>query len=1459
MDSTPSQSTPETASLEPEAAPFSVVGVGASAGGLEALTALLRHLPAQPGFALVVVQHLDPTHPSSLAELLERKAKMPIREVTDGTPVEVNHAYVIPPAADLVLRAGVFRLTPRADVGVPHFPIDAFLRSLAEDRADQAVGVILSGTGTDGSLGLKAVRTAGGTTFAQDDSAKFDGMPKSAVAAGCVDVVLPPDGIAAALLRLVRTPAPAAELPPDDAASFSTLFRAVRNVTRVDFAGYKLGTVSRRVQRRMAIHKLDRVPEYARYVEQNPDEARALFEDMLIHVTSFFRDPDVFEALRTDVFPLCLVDRPADSPIRVWVPGCSTGEEVYSLAVALLEFLGDKTTPPIKLFGTDLSEMAVETARAGKYPASIATDVSPDRLRRFFVAADGGYQITQTVRDLCVFARHDVTRDPPFNNMDLVSCRNVLIYLGADLQKRVLPVFHYALKPNGWLLLGTSETVPFLSDLFQPVSPKQRIFSRRPATTRTLLDFASPEVASAEPMHEFHRVGTHAARSSDVLHEADRVALAHAPPGVVVNDSLEVLQIRGDTSPYLELAPGVASLGLLKLVRDGLQVLLRTAIDEARTGNTRIHKEGIGCEIADRPRLLNLSVTPFTVPPGGPRYFLILFEDVTPPPRSGETSGETTSPGLAEAERVMQLLAELATTRSSLQAAIEELEAHNEELHAANEEAVSSNEELRSTNEELQTAKEELQATNEELRTVNEELNHRIRAVVELGNDLTNLLTSVQIPIVMLGPDLRVRRFTPSAVKLFSLIPGDVGRPFGDITSRLDVPNLGQLITTVIDTLAVVERDVQDRDGRWYGLSIRPYRTQDNKIDGAVLSAIDIDVAKRALAALQESETRLRLSVRAANIGLWDWDLNTDRLHLTPEWKSQLGYAGDELSDRFEEWQSRVHPDDLEPTFRKLREFVAAPTGRFEAEFRLRHRDGSDRWIHAEGDVLRDASDKPACMLGCHVDVTERKRAEETLLAKQLQLAMITDVTPVALTQCSREGRYVFVNRAYAQIAGLAPEQIIGKPIVEIMGEEGWAAIQPYVERVLRGEAVDYDQKVPFEASGTQHLSVAYRPHKNEFGEVLGWFASITDVTERRRAEEALRDRELRLTAVLVTAADAIVTIDERGVIDSANPATERMFGYSTTELAGQNVKMLMPPPFRDEHDDYLARYAKTGVKRIIGVGREVQGRRKDGTVFPVELSVSEILDGQRRFTGIIRDITRRKELEREVIESAAEEERRIGRELHDGIGQELTGLGLLADALARQLDGTTGTQRQSAEKLTTGLQRVHEQVRTLCRDLVLAELDAEGLRAALADLAARSFEQSGVACTLECPDPVRVPNPTAAKHLYRIAQEAVTNALRHGKSQHVRIGLHNTPHGLRLSVTDDGTGVANGTNGAWETKGLGVSTMRYRASLIDGTLHIGAAVGGGVLVTCNVPREDDDGETKEQELKTPDSGVDRR
>lgn len=829
-----------------------VVGVGASAGGLEAFIELLKPLPKKTGMAFVLIPHLDPKHESAMTTLLARATGMQVREVHHGMRVRADCVYVIPPNRVMSIHKGVLQLAQRQSDSGPPMPIDTFFRSLAADFGTNAVGIILSGTASDGTLGVAAIKNEGGITFAQEfHSAKYAGMPNSAIASGHIDFVLTPGQIAQELMRIrEHSYVNGVDAHKDEEASvdrgseLDRILRLLKQVQKVDFSDYKPATIRRRILRRMALGRVESLANYLRVLQQNPKEVAALHRDILINVTSFFRDPDAFVALQRTVYPVMLQSRHASDTLRVWVPGCSTGEEAYSHAIALMEYVSKvQADVAIQIFGTDLSQEAVRTARAGKYKDTIAADVESPRLLRYFNKVDGGYQINKAVRDLCVFATQNVFDDPAFSHMDLVSCRNVLIYMSPVLQKRVVPIFHYALKPTGFLMVGNNEGIVGAgAELFEPVDKRHKIYRKKlvslPAAAgmpRERFEHQVPPTGNEmTPNNETEPIRT----PIELQREADRMLInRYVPAAVVVNDRFEILQIRGHANRYLELPSGKATLNLLKMAKFGLLFELQNALDRARTTSSSVRKDNIQFGSGDRFEAVSVEVIPFQAPLQAQQTFVVTFEEAKGAPELVPASAPDS--GDDKDRQITQLKQELGATKEYLQSIIEALEASNQELQSANEEIQSGNEELQSTNEELQTSKEELESANEELNTVNDEMQHRNAELTQVNNDLQNLLASVNIPILMLDAGLSIRRMTPQIQDILGITAGDVGRPIRYIRVKSDVSDLERRMLDVIEDLQPREATVKDGENQNYRLRITPYRTMDNRIEGVVLALLD--------------------------------------------------------------------------------------------------------------------------------------------------------------------------------------------------------------------------------------------------------------------------------------------------------------------------------------------------------------------------------------------------------------------------------------------------------------------------------------------------------------------------------------------------------------------------------------------------------------------------------------------
>jgi two-component system, chemotaxis family, CheB/CheR fusion protein len=835
---------------------FPVVGVGASAGGLESFMELFKSLPPDTGMSFVLVQHLSPQHLSMLSALIQKTTKMNVQEAKDQMPIGPNNVYIIPPNATLEIFHGVLHLSPMSEPHSSLMPVNLFLTSLARDQGNLAIGVILSGTGSDGSIGLKDIKADGGITFVQDPvDAKFDGMPKAAIGLAAPDFVLPVKEISRELVRIAGHPVVRKTLPLEDSSPnaeteviLQKIFILVRSSTKIDFSTYKYPTVIRRIKRRMVLHRIETLKNYLEYLQVTPIEVKALFEDLLINVTDFFRDNEAFESLKAGVFPEMMRDRVSGTPIRIWVPGCSTGEEVYSIAISLLEFLGDAVNKfPIQIYGTDICESAIKIARLGVYPESASRKISQDRLERFFIKEQGGYRIAKSVRDLCIYSIQDVTTHPPIHRLDLLSCRNLLIYLGSQIQKKLMETFFYALSPNGFLMLGSAETVGKAATLFEIVDKKNKIYQKKSShiqAGRNLGDMPLQNTSyAAQPLLEDVTL-KRPLKVVDPVHVAEQLMLeTYSPAWVLVNKSLDIVQFRGSTDRYVAPASGHPTWSLMKMLRDGLAPSVRVLIHSALKENKPVRKNGLTVTHGKSIGLVDVEAAPLNITNQDP-YCLVVFterkvEKVMKVKDTGR-KGKNNKADPVVVENIA-LKEELLLTHKSLQSIIEDQNATSEEMQSTNEEVLSANEELQSTNEELETAKEELQSTNEELTTLNDELSNRNHELDNLSNDLINVLSNASVSIVMVGADLRIRRFTPMAEKLLNLIPSDIGRVLTEINFGFQIDKLEDQVNEVIKTMNTFEMEARDKKGIWYSVRIRPYKTIDNKIDGAVIVFININ------------------------------------------------------------------------------------------------------------------------------------------------------------------------------------------------------------------------------------------------------------------------------------------------------------------------------------------------------------------------------------------------------------------------------------------------------------------------------------------------------------------------------------------------------------------------------------------------------------------------------------------
>lgn len=1303
---------------------FPVVGIVASAGGLEAFKSFFAAMPSPCGMAFVLVPHLDANRKSLMVDLLSRQTSMPVVEAVEGAIVEVNSIYIIPPNHCLSLSRGRLRLSDLPEPIGSQTAIDFFLRSLAIDQGELAIGIVLSGTGSHGTLGLREIKRCGGMAMVQTpESAEFDQMPRSAIETGLVDFVLPPGSMPETLLGYAKHPYLHTSHKPiapssDVAEHLSTILELIRTKTKYDFRSYRTSMILRRIERRMGIAQTDDLSKYTEFLLRNPIEIVALCNDFLIGVTAFFREPEAFEYLEKELLPALVAGQRDDQSLRIWVPSCATGEEAYSIAILLLEAFASANKPlNARIFASDISQRSIDIARRGIYPASIAVDVSRERLKKYFVTSDElHYQVSKQLRDSIVFSTQNVISDAPFSKVDLISCRNLMIYLESETQQKLISLFHYALVENGYLLLGPAETIGRATNLFEPVSKRLRIYRRAGPVSRGTINvqvdkkYSRPRSLLIEPPLPPPRMSF---RELTESHLRD-----YTPAAVLINQRYEVLYVSGKIVDYLEFPTGEISKDLLAMARPGLRTRLRNACHSALSrqltvtdNKARVQRNGayLTCTIIARPLIEST---------GSDKFVLVMLQDhpigqasQSPFALSDETS--VTKDDDTDSPKLIQLLEyELKSTREELQNTIEEME--------------STNEELQSSNEELESSKEELQSLNEELSTVNCQLVDKVSELDKSNSEITSLMASTEIATLYLDKHLRIKRFTYPTVALFSFVPADEGRDIRDFASQIMDNKLLDACERVIQTHEIVETEIYTKNLQCFLRRITPFRTPENQADGVVVTFVDLTAIKRAEAEQRERDACFREIFEHAVTGIAIVGLDGLFVKCNPAFCKLVGYSEDELQSIH--FLTLVHLDDRSHNNDALRCLRNGETTYFEIE---------NRYVHKNGSV-------------------------------------------------------VFVRK--------------------------------------------FVSTLPDGLGNTNHL-----------------MELITDVSSQRKTLDALQQSEERIRAILKTASDAIITIDNRGLIDSVNKSTEKIFGYSSSELVGQNVSMLMPQPFRSEHDGYIQRFLATGEPRIIGSSREVLCRRKDGSTFPADLSVSQV-DHLGLFTGILRDISSRKEMQKHIIDIVSDEQRRIGLELHDGTQQELTGLSLYANALQETIRCATPiTQEESpvwqfeaveferlksiTELLSHRLAETNRHVRDLAHGIMPIQIDSEGLHSALTELAKSISSNEKTDCVFECRGKVDIPKNTTATHLYRIAQEAVNNALRHGSADQVRIRLSVRGDRITLEVSDNGVGFDNEavSQGELTKKGMGMRTMEYRAGLIGGRIQVQQIPEGGTLVRCEI------------------------
>jgi two-component system CheB/CheR fusion protein len=1347
-----------------------LVAIGASAGGLAALRRFFADVPADSGLAFVVVMHLSPEHESHLTELLQPHAKIPVQQVTETVKLVSNRVYVIPPGANLDAIDTHLRLSELEERRSERAPIDHFFRTVASTHDGHSVGVILTGTGSDGTLGLREIKEKGGLIVIQDpNDAEFDGMPQSALATGMADMVLPLAELVPALLRVTHIqpdlphPKEGDDIEGEPRRLLHKIFAHVRARTGRDFSRYKRSTILRRIERRMQIRQTEELAEYVGILRDENGEVNQLADDLLVTVTNFFRDVAVFDVLEQEIIPALFKGKGLDDDIRVWSVGCATGEEAYSLAMLLMEEAArHEAGPRVQVFATDLHDLSLRKAREGFYSGDIQADVSPARLKRFFVKESGGYRIRKEVRELVVFAPHNLMGDPPFSRIDLITCRNLLIYIQRDRQQDIIELFHYALRSNGFLVLGTSESLE-ASDLFVAENKKCCVFRKR--------DVLGPEprlpVFPQTPRHlpAFDQIDESKLNNSlpyGVLHQ--RMVERYAPPSVLLDPDDKIVHLSEHAGRYLQHPGGELTASLWKLLRDELRFELRAAVHSCRSGGKPIRTKPIPALINDEPHLVVLHVRA-AIEPQHEGYVLVIFDE-----SQADIPQETlaASDMSGDNERVRLLELEIDRSKHRLRALVEEYETSQEEMKASNEELQSTNEELRSTMEELETSKEELQSMNEELQTVNQEHRHKVDELAQLTGDLQNLLAATEIATLFLDRDLRIMRFTPKLADLFNIRLTDRGRPISDITNRIGYPDLMKDSEGVLKNLVPMEREVGDEGGHWYLTRVLPYRSTDDRIEGVVITFVEITERKAAEASLAVSEAEYRTLFESAAVGNCEADVEEGRFTRVNQRYCELtGYSEAELLNKA--FLDITHPDDRVRNIEALTAYLAHPEGNFQIEKRYVRRDGSYVWIHLTARLLRE-NDRPPRYLCSVFDVSDRLRIENELKALneslEQQIAKRTEMLRLLqdVTRSANEARTV--------------EEAMRGAMERLIDYAGWRVGHLW----LPVEGL----KPKLSSSGVWHLSGG---PKKVTAELKAF---------QRASEQQVFDGDLPLTKVLQTGSPVWID-DLRNSKDSRRALALK---------AGLTSSVALPVTVEGEVAavlEFLADHPATREERFV-----------------------EILP---HFGSQLGHVIERRRVDRLLADATEREQRRIGQDIHDGLGQELTGLRYLAKSHQEALVAAASPQATDAGRIMEGLDTVQRQLRTIIRELVPVEVDREGLVAALESLARHTTSTYSVTCTVEINSAPAIENTLLATHLYRIAQEAVANAVKHAHAQRVAIRLGMEDGDLYLHVLDDGVGL-----GATQTRGYGLRGMAFRAELVGGRLDVETRPEGGVAVRCWAP-----------------------
>jgi two-component system CheB/CheR fusion protein len=1443
--------------------PLSIVGIGASAGGLAALKVFFSKVPKDTGFAFVVVVHLSPEHKSHLAELLQPHVGMPVQQVNETLKLEPNRVYVIPPGANLDTIDTHLRLSELEELRQERAPIDHFFRTLAATHDGEAIGVILTGTGSDGTLGIKEIKERGGVTIVQDPKeAEYDGMPQSAIATGLVDLVLPLAKIPKALVDLSRVrpklPTREEDLDGETRGLLQKVFAQLRARTGRDFSRYKRSTIMRRIQRRMQIRHVERLSSYLGLLRSEPEEVRSLGDDLLITVTNFFRDPEVFQALEQKVIPALFKRKGPDDDVRVWSVGCATGEEAYSLAILLLEQAAkSETRPRLQVFASDLHERSLQRAREGFYPGDIETDVSPERLKKYFVKENGGYRIRKELREMVVFAPHNLLGDPPFSRLDLVSCRNLLIYLQREVQRDVIELFHYALKPDGWLALGTSETVDS-ADLFQLENKKCSIYRKRnvPAPEPRLPVFPLTRTRTfGDPERTDHETGEPVAYGK--LHQM--MAERYAPPSALITPDDRVVHLSQHAGRYFIHPGGELTSNVLKLVREELRIELRAALHSAREKNGPASSRPMLVRFNGESAPVVIHVRP-SQEPEQTGFVLVMFEEREPGSQAA-SSGQVDEAGgdVTERNRIKELEAELDLSRQRLQAIIEEYETSQEEMKASNEETQSTNEELRSTMEELETSKEELQSMNEELQTVNQEHRHKVEELAQMSGDLQNLLAASDIATLFLDKELRILRFTPKVSELFNVRMTDRGREIADFTHRLGYGELIPDAERVLAKLIPVEREVQDQSGDWYIARLLPYRSSEDRIEGVVLTCIEITARKQAEVALRESKEYAEQIIET---------LPEPLLVLGPDLRVHS------VNHAFYE-QFRVDAEatvgrqvyDLGngqwniPALRKLLEEVL-PDNQVFNNYQVEHR-FEDLGLRVMLLNARRLDTQQLILVGIR-DITDRYLAEQAVRASEERLQRMINVPGVGVLNFDKSGTLLNCNDAFLQMTGYSREQVEQHRLTwrDMTPPEYIAASEEQMARLQETGRIGPYEKEYVRKDGRRSWML-FTGASMADGTVVEY---CIDVGNRKKIEQRLRESEERYRVLVESTREyAMLTLDRERRITMWSSGAVRIFGYSEQEAVGQSGDILFTP------EDRAAGIPEWEMQTALQQGKADDDRwqlRQDGSRFWAS-GVTEALRRNEEIYGfakVLRDNTQRKqaeedlrrardELEERVRERTAEleeqaqrlrslagdlasaerrERKRLATLLHDDLQQLLVAAIMRIDSVKdRMPDEHCRAELASVDELLSGSL---DRCRHLTSQLRPPALYEEGLAPALRWLAAEMKKLHGLEVAVETDDVTCALPEDVRALVFEAVRELLFNVVKHAEVEEALVLLDESDGHMEIVVEDHGAGFDPAGMEPQRDNGLGLFSVEERLAALGGSMEIDSAPGEGCRVKLIVP-----------------------